>query len=76
MLLFYLAQTILIKICSFNIAECHIEIGKHFQERSLNVKVVFSGILPQDECWSVSRIIISKIDDILAGVHLQKVCLD
>ena len=30
----------------FDIAECHIEIGKHFQERSLNVKVVISGILP------------------------------
>ena len=30
----------------FNIAECHIEIGKHFQERSLNVSVIISGILP------------------------------
>ena len=48
MLLFYVAQTILIKIYSFNIAESHIEFGKHFQERSLNVKVVISGILPQD----------------------------
>ena len=45
----------------FDIAECLIEIGKYFQERSLVVKVVISGIRFRGECWSVSRIIITEI---------------
>ena len=49
----------------FDIAECLIEIGKCFKERSCNIKIVISGILPRDECWSVNRIIISEINDIL-----------
>ena len=33
------------KESSFDIAECLIEIGEYFQERSLKVKIVISGIL-------------------------------
>lgn len=63
------------KNSSFDIAECRIEIGTHFQERSLNVKLVISGILPRGQCWFVSKIIISKINDILVGkCFLQGVC--
>ena len=38
------------KNLSFDMAECHIDIGKLFQERSLNVKAVISAIVPRDEC--------------------------
>ena len=57
------------KYSTFDIAECLIEIGKHFKERSRNIKIVISGIIPQDECWSANRIIISEINDILADKY-------
>ena len=50
----------------FDIAEYLFEIGKYFKERSRNTEIVISGILPRDEYWSFNRIIISKINDILA----------
>ena len=53
------------KDLSFDVAECFIEIGKYFQERSRKVKIIISSILPQDECLSVSRIIVCKINDIV-----------
>lgn len=63
------------KNLSFDMAECHIDIGKLFQERSLNVKAVISAIVPRDECWSVSRIIICKINDALPGkCSLHGIC--
>ena len=34
--------------------------------RSRNIKIVISGILLRDECWSVNRIVISEVNDILA----------
>ena len=49
----------------FDMAECLIEIGKYFKERSRNIKLVISGMPPRGECWSVSRITIG-INDILA----------
>ena len=33
----------------FDIAECPTEIGKYFTERSRNIKIDISGILPLDE---------------------------
>ena len=39
----------------FDIAECLFEIGKYFKERSRNIKIVISGILSRDECWSVTH---------------------
>lgn len=45
---------------------CLIEVGKYFQERPLKVKTIISGIFPRGECWSVSRIIVCKINDILS----------
>ena len=50
----------------FKTTECLIEISKCFQQRLLKVKNFISGILLQDECWYLSRIIISKINDILS----------
>lgn len=50
----------------FDITECLVELDKYFEERSQNVKIVISGILPLYECWSVNRIIISEINNILA----------
>ena len=64
--LFYAQQTLRKKDPPFDIAEYLFEIGKYFKERSRNTEIVISGILPRDECWSVNRIIISKINDILA----------
>ena len=37
-----------------------------FKKRSRNIKIFISGKLARDKCWSVNRIIISKINDILA----------
>ena len=56
----------------FDIAEFLIEINKYFKERSCNIKVVISGIITWDKCGSVNRIIVSKINGILA----DKCCLD
>lgn len=50
----------------FDITECLIELDKYFEERSQNVKIVISSILPLGECWSVNRIIISETNNILA----------
>ena len=50
----------------FSIAECLIEIGRYFKERSCNVKIIISSIRPGDEYCPVNRIIISKTNDILA----------
>ena len=52
----------------FDIGECLIEIGRYFKERSRTIKIVISGILPRDECWSVNRIIISEINDKMADI--------
>ena len=49
----------------FDIAECLIEIGKCFQQRSLDVKIVPSMLL-RGECWSVSRIFITEIFNTVA----------
>ena len=45
---------------------CLIEVGKYFQERLLKVKTIISGIFPRGECWSVSRIIVWEINEILS----------
>ena len=46
----------------FDIAECLIEISRYFKERSRNIKIAISVILPGDECWSVNRIVFRKIN--------------
>lgn len=46
-----------------DIVESLIEIGKYFNERSRNIKIVNSGIVPRNQCWSLNRIILIKVND-------------
>ena len=49
----------------YDIAQCLIDIGVCFRNRSPKVKIFVSGILPRDECYSVNRILIKEINAIL-----------
>ena len=49
----------------YDIAQCLIDIGVSFQNRSPKVKIFISGNLPRDECYSMNRILIKEINIIL-----------
>ena len=49
----------------YDIAQCLIDIGVCFQNRSSKIKISISGILPSDECYSVNRMLIKEINTIL-----------
>ena len=42
----------------YDIAQCLIDIGVCFRNRSSKIKIFISGILPRDECFSVNRMLI------------------
>ena len=47
-----------------DIANCIFDVGTIFQRRSNMVNIIICGLIP-DECWSVDRLLINKINDIL-----------
>ena len=49
----------------YDIAQCLIDIGVCFRNRSSKIKIFISGILPRDECYSVNRMLIKEINTIL-----------
>ena len=51
---------------TYDIAQCLIDnVDVCFRNCSANVKVFFSRILPEDECYSKNRILIKKINTTL-----------
>ena len=49
----------------YDIAQCLIDIGVCFQNRSSKIKIFISRNLPRDECYSVNRMLIKEINTIL-----------
>ena len=49
----------------YDIAQCLIDIGVCFQNRSSKIKIFISRNLPRDECYSVNRMLIKEINAIL-----------
>ena len=50
---------------SRDIADCIISIASIFQKKSSVINVSVCGLIPHDECWSVNRVIINEVNEIL-----------
>ena len=48
-----------------DIADCIVDVGTVFRRKSNTVNIIICGLTPRDECWSVNRLLISKVNDIL-----------
>ena len=48
-----------------DIADCIVDVGTVFRKKSNTVNIIICGLIPCDECWSVNRLLINKINDIL-----------
>ena len=50
-----------------DIAACIISIGSILQKKSSDINVSIYGLIPRDEGWSVNRVLINEVNEILAG---------
>ena len=48
-----------------DIADCIISIGSILQKKSSRINVSICGLIPRDEGWSVNRVLINEINEIL-----------
>ena len=48
-----------------DIADCIVDVGTIFRKKSNTVNIIICGLIPCDECWSVNRLLINKVNDIL-----------
>ena len=48
-----------------DIADCMVDVGTIFRRKSNTVHIIICGLVPRDECWSVNRLLINKVNDIL-----------
>ena len=48
-----------------DIADCIVDVGTVFRKKSNTVNIIICGLIPCDECWSVNRLLINKVNDIL-----------
>ena len=48
-----------------DIADCIVDVGTIFQRKSNTVNIIICGLIPPDECWSINRLLINKVNDIL-----------
>ena len=48
-----------------DIADCIVDIGTIFRRKSNTVNIVICCLIPRDECWSINRLLIAKVNDIL-----------
>ena len=46
-------------------ADCVISIGSIFSKKSNDINVSVCGFLPGDECWSVNRVAVNEVNEIL-----------
>ena len=46
-------------------ADCIVDQGTIFRRKSNTVKFTICGLIPRDECWSVNRLLINKVNGIL-----------
>ena len=47
------------------IADCIVDVGTIFRRKSNTVNIIICGLIPYDECCSVNRLLINKVNDIL-----------
>ena len=52
-------------VSPYVIAQCLIDIGVCFRNRSSKIIIFISGVLPRDECYSVNRMLIKAVNTIL-----------
>ena len=45
--------------------ETNVDVGTIFRRKSNTVNIITYGLIPHDECWSISRLFISRVNDIL-----------
>ena len=48
-----------------DIADCIVDVGTIFWRKSNTVNIIICGLIPRDECWSVNKLLINKVNDIL-----------
>ena len=48
-----------------DIADCTNSINSIFQRLSSGINVSICGLIPRDECWSVNRVLINEVNEIL-----------
>ena len=46
-------------------ADCIVDVGIIFRRKSNTLNIIIFGLIPRDECWSVNRLLINKVNDIL-----------
>ena len=48
-----------------DIADCILDVGTIFRRKSNKVNIIICGLTPRDECWSINRLLVNKVNDIL-----------
>ena len=48
-----------------SLADCIVSIGLIFRKKSNGVYFSVCGLIPLDECWSVNRLLINEVNEIL-----------
>ena len=48
-----------------DIADCILDESNIFRRKSNTVNIVICGLMLRDECWSVNRLMINKVNNIL-----------
>ena len=57
----------------YDITQGLIAIGSVFKNQSSNPNIVFCGLLPRDESFSINRLIINEVNDLLKSKCLVKI---
>ena len=48
-----------------DMADCIISIGSIFSKKFNDINVSVCGFIPRDECWSVNRVAVNEVNEIL-----------
>ena len=48
-----------------DIAHCIVDLGTIFRRKSNTANIIIRGLIPRDECWSINRLLINRVNDIL-----------
>ena len=48
-----------------DIADCIVDVGTIFRRKSNMVNTIIWGLIPHDEWWSINRLLINRVNDVL-----------
>ena len=48
-----------------DIDDCIISTGSKFRKKPNSINVIVCGLIPRDECWSVTKVLINEVNEIL-----------